>query len=493
MISKLKLKILLSAEAGGVPDCDCSCGIEYPLREALAFPLWKGQWQAVAPAFTQSLAGGEWQVHYTPTATVPIVAMNGAAHYLWAQLREPQAVERLEHATGFSLPEVQRALEAMAQAGVIRPWGAPLATAPMEQRVSTLTAWLYLTQQCNLRCPYCYVPHRGARMSKETAKAAVAKLIETASRHSYSTLRIKYAGGEPLLNFSVLLAVHDAAKRLAKASGLKLEEVILTNGVLWDEEKLDFVAGEGLSLGLSLDGDEASHNRMRILPDGRGTFREVIHTLDGALRRGITLSLSITVTAWNLDGVKDAVTIAMERGLPFNLNFVRARNPRSWVPQAEPLADALRSAFDIMEQHLASYPRPLTHVLDRSRFDFPHVRPCAAGRDYLAIRPDGGVAACQMEVEHPLSTIAAEDPLREVRLGSREHFEPTVDDLPECSQCPWRYVCAGGCPLLRGTDIHRQYCSVYRQFYPELVRLEGLRLLLQHQRSSERTSRKEHA
>ncbi len=479
-------------EVGSFPDCDCACGVEYHWQDAPPFPPWGRQWQAVEPSFVQPLMEKRWYVHYTPQAAFPIVAMNHLARQVWKILRVPQSIERVKMVMNLPPTEIGSVVERMVQAGVVRPTDVPPDVIPFVQRASTLTAWLYLTQQCNLRCPYCYVPHRGSKMSLEVARASVEKLITVARKYGYAKLRLKYAGGEPLLNFSVLRAVHREAQRLASAADLELEGVILTNGVLWDEEKLDFVASEGLSLGLSLDGDEGTHNRLRALPNGEGTFRQVIRTLDEALKRGITLSLSITVTAWNLHGLQDAVAVAMERGLPFNLNFVRERDPLPWVPGADPLVNALHSVFDVVEQHLADYPRPLTHILDRSRFDFPHVRPCAAGRDYLAIRPDGGVAACQMEVEHPLSTITTEDPLREVRLGSRIHFEPTVDELEECAQCPWRYVCAGGCPLLRGTEVHRQYCWVYRQFYPELVRLEGLRLLLRHQRSTERRNDQEH-
>ena len=314
-------------------------------------------------------------------------------------------------------------------------------------------------------------------MSEAVARQAVRKLLELTVKHAYRQLKLKYAGGEPTLNFAVLRAAHREAARYAAQVGVGLEAVILTNGTRWDDEMLDFVAGEGLRLGISLDGGEVAHNRLRRYSDGRGSFRDVASTIERALSRGIGISLSITITGWNLDGVAAAVQFAMERSLPFNLNFVREAAPAPWQPEPEALLAALRSAFAVMERLLPTYPRSLAHTLDRSRFDAPHTRPCSAGRDYVAVGVTGQVAPCQMKLSEPWSHLAAEDPLAEVRQRGQTLFGPTVDELPSCAICPWRYACAGGCPLLRGTAAHAAYCRVYQELYPALVRLEGLRLI----------------
>lgn len=461
------------------PDCDCACGMPYPVPNTSPPPL-SGVWQARQPALTQSIERGTWWAYYVPTATTPVTVMNAAAQRLWSALSEPRSVAEL--ASLFDLPrtDVEAPLATMARVGLIRPWEAVEITPPLEPQPTTLTAWLYLTQQCNLRCPYCYVPHRNASMDEATARAAIAKLTEMTKRHGYRRIKIKYAGGEPTLRFDLIRSIQSALTEQSRAAGLEAESVVLTNGTTWNEERLDFIAEHGIHMAISIDGGAEAHNRLRAFPNGRGSYEKVLWTIEKALERRIEITLSLTITAWNLDGVSDVVRLAMEKALPFNLNFVRERQPQPWVPEAEALAQALHSAFRVMEQHIATYPHPLTASFDRARFDFPHTHTCAAGRDYIAILPDGRIAPCHMETANPLSIIEATDPLAEVRRRSKATFAPTVDDLPDCATCPWRYACGGGCPLLRGTELHRRYCRIYRRFYPELIRLEGLRLLYRH-------------
>jgi uncharacterized protein len=72
-----------------------------------------------------------------------------------------------------------------------------------------------------------------------------------------------------------------------------------------------------------------------------------------------------------------------------------------------------------------------------------------------------------MHMQEPISNIWAEDPLAKLRSVSNP-----AALRPECEACPWRYACAGGCPHLNGA-----HCTLYKALFPELLRLEGLRLL----------------
>ena len=94
----------------------------------------------------------------------------------------------------------------------------------------------------------------------------------------------------------------------------------------------------------------------------------------------------------------------------------------------------------------------------------------------------GGLARCQMEIEKTLADVFAEDPLQVVR-DVRDGFQNVpVDSKEGCRDCEWRYWCAGGCSLLTfkltgRSDVKSPNCNVYRSIYPDVLRLEGLRLL----------------
>jgi uncharacterized protein len=318
-------------------------------------------------------------------------------------------------------------------------------------------------------------------MDVETGRYAVDRLVAAATQHGYDTLRLKYAGGEPTLNFDTVEAIHDHAVRRAAQAGLGLTEVVLSNGVGVPDATLDVMAEAGLGLMISLDGGPAAHNRLRSGPDGCPTYAAVVDTVERAMARALRPDVSITLTARNLDGVSGAARFALARNLPFSLNFYRecaaaAAAARYVVPGRR--IDAVRGVFQVASAY-PDYAVPLAGILDRARLDVPHYYPCSAGRDYVAVDIRGGVAACQMLLDTPWSHLSAEDPLAAIRCQGRGLFQP-VDAHPECQDCPWRAACAGGCPLMWGTALHEAYCRAYRALLPELVQLEARRLVTRH-------------
>jgi len=143
----------------------------------------------------------------------------------------------------------------------------------------------------------------------------------------------------------------------------------------------------------------------------------------------------------------------------------------------------MQRALAVIEAHLPRYSL-ISALLDRANFGVPHAHTCGAGRSYLVISQRGQIACCQMEIQNPVTTIYAQDPLAAIRQAGR--FRNTsVEEKPDCQGCPWRYWCAGGCPLLTykvtgSYDARSPYCRVYQALYPGIVRLEGLRLLKWH-------------
>jgi uncharacterized protein len=107
---------------------------------------------------------------------------------------------------------------------------------------------------------------------------------------------------------------------------------------------------------------------------------------------------------------------------------------------------------------------------------------CGVGHNYLVIDQYGGVAKCQADIRHTLTTIHDDDPLQAVRDDQSGVMGLSVNDKEGCRDCEWRYWCTGGCPLLtyRATgryDIKSPNCSIYKALFPGVLRLEALRLL----------------
>jgi uncharacterized protein len=322
-------------------------------------------------------------------------------------------------------------------------------------------------------------------MDEATGKAAIDAIIRSALQHHFLGVNLKYAGGEATLNFNLVQILHAYAKAATAAAGLQLESGVLSNGVALTNSMLDFLRDENIRLMISLDGSAEEHDRQRVFRNGRGSHHQVTRSIDRALARKVSPYLSITVTGKSVAGLVDAVTFALDRDLLFNLNFYREHDANKTNAELraedEAIIAALRSAFAVIEERLPK--RSLIGALvDRSSFAGPHQRSCGAGHNYLVVDHKGGVARCQMEIERTVTNVFAQDPLQEIQLHTTGFQNLAVDEKEGCRDCHWRYWCAGGCSLLTyrvtgRNDVKSPYCNVYKAIYPELLRLEGLRLL----------------
>ena len=351
--------------------------------------------------------------------------------------------------------------------------------------VSRFTLWLHLTTRCNFRCAYCYAPRGQEDMSPEVGRAAVDGAIRSAVATGASALKIKYGGGEPTLNLPTLRAVHAYARQRAAEAGLELQEVLLTNGSTLTPALLCWLRDERIRVSISIDGIGSAHDRQRPLADEHPTSASVAAAVDTALALGLRPHLSVTVTARNLDGLADIVAFALERGLPFNLNFVRpASDPPDLLPDPQHLIASLQSAICNLQFAICNPQSAICNLLDRCDLSGPHRYPCGAGHSYLVVDPRGRVARCHMDISRTVGTVWDPDPMAKVRSAGDGFRNPPVEEKEDCRECLWRYVCAGGCPLTARRTAGREdrpspYCTVYRAILPELLRLEGLRLLQQ--------------
>jgi uncharacterized protein len=191
----------------------------------------------------------------------------------------------------------------------------------------------------------------------------------------------------------------------------------------------------------------------------------------------------VTVTDQNVEHLADAVAFALARDLRFNLNFVRdvRSTSRLAVPSVQQRwIEGLTNALSVIEAELPR-DRILDGLLDRSLLSAPHAYPCGAGRNYVVIGPHGTVARCQMAMDQSVTDVGEADPLMTVQKADHSFYNIAVDERSQCRECAWRYVCAGGCPILAksvdGTLVPSPYCKIYRALFPQLLRLEGLRLL----------------
>jgi len=398
--------------------------------------------------------------------------------------RHPTPVTSPEGAVAADDREFAGVLKALVSAGLIIPWSQPQATHAAQPAM--LTAWLHLTHACNLRCSYCFVQHNAQRMSEAVGRRAVDATFRAAADGGYKSVKLKYAGGEPTLVFDLVKSLHRHAQQRSQRRGIALRELLLSNGVRLTDDMLAYLRAEAIRLMISLDGVGELHDRQRSTVRGGATFDAVADAIDRCLLHDLWPDLSITVTAHNAGGLAQVVEFALDRALRFNFNFVRTSDgatPAEHRADDEKLIDGVRAALQVIQRRLPPY-RLIDGLLDRSTFLTAHDYACGAGRNYLAIGPDGRVARCHTELSAAVSHVDEPDVLTAIRDADIPGALRAVaaSEREGCSTCRWRHWCGGGCPLLANQasgawNQRSPYCSVYQALYPEVLRTEGMRLL----------------
>lgn len=490
ILKQLPKVITSSVTASDVTDqCDCPGDCACTLASGDIDPsspnahLTTETWLSQGPEFQSFGLDSEYSV-YLASLYAPVV-LNRAAEFLLSFFQSPQPLENLPVAwlESWGWDNTVSALVQMQKSGLVTT--KQEFSNLLDRQPSILTVWLHVTDRCNLRCEYCYLPHHPLDMSLETGKAALEATFRSALTHNFAEVKIKYAGGESLLRFPFVVALHQYAQVLANQYNLCLDGVILTNGTLLTTEIIRTMQDLKLRLMISLDGLGEVHDRQRFYANKRDSYEDVRRSIELALNFGLVPDISITVSGRNVEELPNLIGWILERNLPFSLNFYRENNfsasNEDLKLEEQKMISGMLAAFQVIA---AQIPRRnlLASLVDRANLAVSHRHTCGVGKSYLVFNHLGQVSKCQMAISNPVTTAKAKDPLNLIRLDAHGIQNLSVEEKEGCRGCEWKYWCTGGCPLAtnRATgryDVKSSNCNIYKALYPEAVRLEGLRLL----------------
>lgn len=462
-------------------DCACPVSSERGERRQLADEPPTGE-LAHARDVLELPLDNEHSVLFGPLGNGGVVVVNEAACDIFRTFRRPCTVAdvvRAGHDPEVAASVIGRLVE---QELIHPPRSAPT---PQFRPSRELTAWLHVTNACNLRCPYCYVHKSNEGMDHSVAQDAVDSLVRSTVDHGFRSLRLKYAGGEASLNAAVLLALHDYAIARCDETGLGLSAVLLSNGVAISDALARDLKARDIRVMISLDGIGAAHDAQRPTVAGRPSSAMVVRTVDRLLSAGLASHISITITSRNVAAVAPVVRFALERELTFSFNFFRDNDCAASFADLQydehAMVSGLRDAFAVIEELLPPW-SVLGSVLDRGQLLEPRRRSCGVGDDYVVIDQNGQIAKCHMEIGATLGDVRTVDPVRAIRDDTTGVRNLLVEDKEGCRGCTWRNWCSGGCAVatFRATgrfDVRSPNCNIYKAIYPEALRLEGLRVL----------------
>lgn len=181
---------------------------------------------------------------------------------------------------------------------------------------------LSITEQCNLRCEYCYYrnthKNRCSVMSEDVAKASIMLALKRAVEFGDSFLSITFFGGEPLLRMDFIKKMVKFSKDLVKSQkknllkNFRLRFVVDTNGTLLNDEIISYLKKEKFSVGISIDGPKKKQNISRVTIDGKGSFKAIAPYIPALVE--MNACVFMVITQKHVKGLADSIKWIFKQG-----------------------------------------------------------------------------------------------------------------------------------------------------------------------------------
>ncbi|MBP3323612.1 MAG: thioether cross-link-forming SCIFF peptide maturase [Clostridia bacterium] len=316
---------------------------------------------------------------------------------------------------------------------------------------------LHIAHTCNLNCSYCFASqgkYHGERamMSFEVGKRALDFLIENSGTRR--NLEVDFFGGEPLMNFDVVKQLVAYARSIEKEKNKNFRFTLTTNGVLIDDDVIDFANRECSNVVLSLDGRKEIHDRFRVDYNGNGSWEKIVPKFQEFVkkREGKNYYMRGTFTHANPDFLKDIETM-------LDLGFNELSMEPVVCADGDPSQLTMEDLPIVMEQYEKLAELMLKKDYEGKPFTFYHymidltggpciykrISGCGSGTEYMAVTPWGDLYPCHQFVGD-----------EKFRLGDiyegvtnkaiQDEFAAcNVYAHPECRDCWARLYCSGGC------------------------------------------------
>ena len=340
---------------------------------------------------------------------------------------------------------------------------------------------LHVAHTCNLNCSYCFASqgkYHGERalMSFEVGKRAIDFRIENSGERR--NLEVDFFGGEPLMNWDVVKQIVEYARSVEKQRGKNFRFTLTTNGVLIDDDVIEFSNREMSNVVLSLDGRKEIHDATRVDYAGNGSYDRIVPKFQKlvASRGGKNYYMRGTFTHRNPDFTNDVFHMA-------DLGFTELSMEPVVCSPDDPMALTPEDIEIVKEQYEILAKEMLKREKEGRGFTFYHymidltagpciykrISGCGSGTEYMAVTPWGDLYPCHQfvgEESYKLGDIwngVTNDSLRD------EFRQCNAYARPECDDCWAKLYCSGGCAAnayhasgsIRG--VYKPGCELFKK------------------------------
>ena len=325
-----------------------------------------------------------------------------------------------------------------------------------------LSPWIYTTNNCNLRCPYCFVENQSDIMSEDVWLAIVEYFINALNTKQLKETVFRLSGGEPLLVFDTWYEFIPYMRKMINGSH-KFHTVVLSNFTLFNERIARFALENEISFSVSLDGTR--HSKIDV--NGESTAKLVMEKLRFANYCGLHTTVSTVLNDSNI-GTGEILELA---------RFVCSHN-FDW------LVDSDIYGVHGMEKYEQMY-TDMTEAIDyliksgypMQKFTFNFLNRkcmcggCAAGSELFSISTNGDIYPCQTCKGKPLANIQNCDNIIGTLHNQKLYnvgFNYKLPDVCHPDHCPASMLCYGSCKLNMNPSEDNPKCRLIRRLYQYL-------------------------
>lgn len=340
---------------------------------------------------------------------------------------------------------------------------------------------LHVAHSCNLNCSYCFASqgkYHGDRalMSFEVGKRALDFLVENSG--SRTNLEVDFFGGEPLMNWDVVKQLVEYARSIEKSVNKKFRFTLTTNGMLIDDDVIDFANKEMHNVVLSLDGRKEVHDRLRVDYNGQGSWDRIVPKFQKLVkaRGGKNYYMRGTFTHANTDftnDIKEMLRLGFDQ---LSMEPVVCAPDDEAALTAEDMPIVLKQYELLAEDMLKKEREGKGYTFYHYMIDlkggpciYKRISGCGSGTEYMAVTPWGDLYPCHQfvgEEKFKLGNVfdgVSNDKVRD------EFRQCNVYARKECADCWAKLYCSGGCAANayhatgKITGIYEYGCELFKK------------------------------
>lgn len=318
---------------------------------------------------------------------------------------------------------------------------------------------LSITEQCNLRCDYCYYKdahgERRSVMSDEVAEASIRLALERSVEYKHDFLSITFFGGEPLLRMDFIKRMVKFTKKLVSSQkknlpkGFWVRFVVNTNGTLLNDGILAYFKKEKFSVSVSLDGPERKQNLSRRTINGKGSFKAIAPHIPALVKMNV--SILMVVTQKHVKGLANSIKWIFKQGftsvascLDFNGKWTGADFDNLIVEYEKLARFWYKLKLEKKDFYLSTIQDKVNILLLKSRHKDST---CFITKDSFAVSANGNVFPCTRFISSQKNAPYIMGNVLDENCGARLRKVPKDirffmgHDKKECDGCAIRYRC----------------------------------------------------